>query len=1000
MKLPCLHGAIACRSLTDPESFRFPNLLKQAGPLLGLAALMFSAPPLTAQVSLGNGATVEVLGVGTESLLGGDLTDPENDGDELAGPDDPSWNWKSITSNNEPGFEGGEFSFNVFDNTLAPGNGKWCCDDATEEAPKNITVEFFEPVRLTHFTVSSANDVPARDPQAWQIQGSNDGITFEPIFVHDDDESQWGTVRFQVNKYTLDVPAKPYTFIRFEATRTADPLFQLGEIEYFGLFGIGEPKIEILGTGTAALIGGDLTDPDNNGNKDGGPGDPSWNWESITSNNEPGFGGGEFSFNIFDNRVGGGNDKWCCDDPSAANPFFVDVKFPSPVVLRYFTITSGNDARDREPLTWQIAGSNDGVTYTPIFVRDNPVSIWTDVNQVAKVTLASPAPPYQYLRYQVSHTAGPLHQLNEIEYFGDLGGVSKPSLSARKIGKDFVRFDISDGGDTALAPATVVVRIDNAVVATDRVTTGKVTSYTHRPSPRYEPGSTHTYEITGQDTFGNALRFTGEFKQPVPWFPEADLPGPAPVEGGWATRYIFNAGTFDSIPSALAAIQAAGTPEFGGMFVDATSEVINHGNGGFFGNPLPYDDAATAEGCCVDDFIMLNIGHIRVTEEADYTFGVHSDDGFAMRIRGGTAISKSGNGELDPGDPEAVVHPANTGDSNTRGVYRLKPGVYRIEFFWWERGGGDHGEIYVAKGAFANDADTASWNLVGVQTAQSSFTALGVDAAGWSVVSSDPGGDQITNWEQGLADLETTAGPASSFDAMNVGDPDTNAGVLPFPKNAGGDQDDFALRGTAKLVVPKSGTYVIGFNSDDGAFVRISGQTFSQILVNGTNLSAIDAAGDQVTCDCLTGDSNTQTEITLAQGTYDIEVGMFERGGGAFLQVKGAEVGAPYLPILAKNGAGTVVVPAGGLGLTDDPVSTGVTPSTPGAITGIEITGGSVVLTYKAAGGAAATARIARSVDLKTWTVQTLTPTVVGGNLVFTLPKGTGPVEYYRVLEP
>ena len=139
----------------------------------------------------------------------------------------------------------------MFDNTLAGGNGKWCCDDATEDQPKNITVEFFEPVRLTHFTISSANDTPGRDPLAWQIQGSNDGVTFEPIFIQDSDESQWGSVRNQVNRYNLDVPAKPYTFIRFESTRTADPLHQLGEIEYFGEFGLGAPKIELIGTGTA-----------------------------------------------------------------------------------------------------------------------------------------------------------------------------------------------------------------------------------------------------------------------------------------------------------------------------------------------------------------------------------------------------------------------------------------------------------------------------------------------------------------------------------------------------------------------------------------------------------------------------------------------------------------------------------------------------------------------------------------------------------------------------
>ena len=58
----------------------------------------------------------EVLGTGTESLLGGDLTDPEDDGEPEA---DKGYDAK-FSANEEPGFGGGEFSFNVFDNRLGP----------------------------------------------------------------------------------------------------------------------------------------------------------------------------------------------------------------------------------------------------------------------------------------------------------------------------------------------------------------------------------------------------------------------------------------------------------------------------------------------------------------------------------------------------------------------------------------------------------------------------------------------------------------------------------------------------------------------------------------------------------------------------------------------------------------------------------------------------------------------------------------------------------------
>ena len=64
----------------------------------------------------------KVLGVGTDSLLGGDLTDPEDDGDPEA---DKGYN-AIFSANDEPGFGGGESAFNVFDNQLGPGNAKWC----------------------------------------------------------------------------------------------------------------------------------------------------------------------------------------------------------------------------------------------------------------------------------------------------------------------------------------------------------------------------------------------------------------------------------------------------------------------------------------------------------------------------------------------------------------------------------------------------------------------------------------------------------------------------------------------------------------------------------------------------------------------------------------------------------------------------------------------------------------------------------------------------------
>jgi hypothetical protein len=178
-------------------------------------------------------------------------------------------------------------------------------------------------------------------------------------------------------------------------------------------------KVEILGIGTSALLGKPLTDPDMNGlDALGGATSPTWDWAGITSSHEPDFEGGENAFNVFDHKVGGGNDKWCCDDPTPGKPVWVAVQFHSPVALTHFTIASGNDTPGRDPSDWAIQGSNDGKVYSDIYV--GTITPWTARNQVVKFTLPAPAQAYYFIRYICYDTPAPLHQINEIEYFGNV----------------------------------------------------------------------------------------------------------------------------------------------------------------------------------------------------------------------------------------------------------------------------------------------------------------------------------------------------------------------------------------------------------------------------------------------------------------------------------------------------------------------------------------------------------------------------------------------------
>jgi hypothetical protein len=208
-------------------------------------------------VSLSSASAFTIRGTGTGSLIGGDLTDPENDGL----PDlDQNYN-ATFSSSEEPGFGGGEFAFNVFDNLVGPSNAKWCCGDQNNFPVNPISIDaiFTQRFVLNRFTITSGNDTPTRDPRVWQILGSNDGSTFTPIFTQNDpNASLGGIIRDQVLEFDSGsdflVPAAYSTF-RFETTATGATTgarFQLAELEYFGT-PVPEPSAVIF-VSVAAVI--------------------------------------------------------------------------------------------------------------------------------------------------------------------------------------------------------------------------------------------------------------------------------------------------------------------------------------------------------------------------------------------------------------------------------------------------------------------------------------------------------------------------------------------------------------------------------------------------------------------------------------------------------------------------------------------------------------------------------------------------------------------------
>ncbi len=192
-----------------------------------------------------------ILGTGTQALIGGDLTDPENDG--LA---DSNVNYNAtFRSSVEQGFGGREYAFNVFDNILSGGNGKWCCNGGTVWVEADFGSDQYI---LDTFTLSSANDVASRDSDQWSILGSNDGVNYTTIFSYDvAGLSIWGADRFEVvgfsnsDDYNVNTA---YSIFRYQSTSVVSgSAHQLGEIEFFGTK-IPEPStIAIFALGMIGL---------------------------------------------------------------------------------------------------------------------------------------------------------------------------------------------------------------------------------------------------------------------------------------------------------------------------------------------------------------------------------------------------------------------------------------------------------------------------------------------------------------------------------------------------------------------------------------------------------------------------------------------------------------------------------------------------------------------------------------------------------------------------
>ena len=256
----------------------------------------------------------------------------------------------------------------------------------TVEDPSWIQVQFAEAEAVNSVFITSANDADARDPENFDVLGSNDGENWVTLasFVGESFDERFERKGFRFNN------GLAYTHYRLNITKNKgdDGLMQLSEIEFVGPIYISKDHTDPVGTGT------------------------------ITARNR--IGDAEDEFKAFDNDPA---TKWLDHNdwsgpPSAEDPSWVQVEFDDAVAVDTLAITSANDADARDPENFNLQGSNDGgVTWTTLaeFVGES-----FDERFERKLFSVSNQLAYSTYRLNITKNKGDdgLMQLGEIELIG------------------------------------------------------------------------------------------------------------------------------------------------------------------------------------------------------------------------------------------------------------------------------------------------------------------------------------------------------------------------------------------------------------------------------------------------------------------------------------------------------------------------------------------------------------------------------------------------------
>lgn len=236
-------------------------------------------------------------------------------------------------------------------------------------------------LKLTAYSVTSANDAPYRDPKSWTLYGSNNNSSWVQI---DKQENIVFPYRYSTLYFSCSTTVK-YSYYKLVVDdNCGEKGVQLGEWQIFGEFNSYTADI--------TENGGVLT-------------------TSITTATEANLA------TLIDNSETSGFYQNLSATDFGSGIWF-EYESVSPVMLSSYTLTASNDNPNNDPKNWVLQGSNDNI-------------IWTDVNSQSEISfdsrcerkefIVSPSQAYKYFRLYITSRKSETvrgFQLAEWELFG------------------------------------------------------------------------------------------------------------------------------------------------------------------------------------------------------------------------------------------------------------------------------------------------------------------------------------------------------------------------------------------------------------------------------------------------------------------------------------------------------------------------------------------------------------------------------------------------------